>query len=127
MKEPPKAVENAAKQIRAQDVRGLVYETDIFPPQLLSLENASKERHHHIIWVIRYRLAHPDRGLESFRGQEKRREVSSKWAAWETDASLSQIQQEIATVYEPDKTPQQSFCDHLEEFVTVFEQRRSIC
>lgn len=107
-----------AVQFREEDIRCIVERTDIFPPQLLSIaSNAAGKKRWHLLWVLRYRLAHPETGLKSFDSWHGKRQSSCKWAAWETDTSYSQIQQEIATVYQPDESPQDTFTEHLEEFV----------
>ncbi len=126
--EPPIEVRDTAQNIRPDDVSGIVEKYDVFPPHLLSLtEGGAATRVNNLIWVIRYHLAHPDSGLEAFRSRRGKRITSCKWAAWETDTSLSQIQQEIATVYASTENPQKAFEKDLEEFVDIFEQHRSHC
>jgi hypothetical protein len=126
--EPPGSVKKEAEQFREEDIRCIVERTDIFPPQLLSIaSNAAVERRRHLLWVLRYRLAHPEAGLKAFDSCRGKRQSSCKWAAWETDTSYSQILQEIATVYEPDESPKYTFTEHLEEFVDRFKKKQSYC
>lgn len=126
--QPPEEVRAAAHAIRPDDIRGIVRKHDVFPPHLLSLtEGGAGARVNHIVWVIRYYLAHPDSGLESFRGTRGKRKKSCKWAADETTTSFSQIQQEIATIYASYENPQQAFEEDLAEFARIFERHRSHC
>jgi hypothetical protein len=125
---PPAEMRATAQNTRPDDIRGIVEKNEVFPPHLLSLtEGGAATRVNHLIWVIRYHLAYPDSGLEAFRSRQGRRTKSCKWAAWETDTSLSQIQQEITTVYASTEHPQKAFENDLEAFVDIFEEYQSHC
>lgn len=127
-KKPPEEIQEAAKEIRKQDVYDIVARKNIFPPNLLSLKQGASERVHHLTWVLRYRLAHREAtGIRSFRGLSGKQTISYEWAGYETGTSPIQIENEIRTIYHPDDTPQQTFREHLEEFVDVFEEHETLC
>lgn len=127
-KKPPEKIQKAAKEIRKEDIHGIVVQKNIFPPGLLLPKQGANERVNHLTWVLRYRLAHREvTGLESFRGSGSKRKITYKWAGWKTDTSPNQIENEIRTIYRPDDNPQQSFQEHLEEFVEAFEEHEALC
>ena len=126
--EPPEEVREEAQQIRKKGIRGIVKRTDIFPPDMLDMTHRSEERVNHLIWIIRYRIAHRVvGGLAGFRAEKTKRIIAYKWAARETGTHLSQIQDEVATVHATDDNPHSAFQNHLMEFVEAYEAHESMC
>jgi hypothetical protein len=127
-KEAPEEIQEAAEEIRKEDVRKIVAREDIFPPELLSIKNGAGERYNHLQWVLRYRLAHRQAtGLRAFSTSKGKRIICYEWAGGETDTDPRQIEDEIRRIYLGDNTPQQTFEKHLEEFVRAFEGYESLC
>lgn len=96
----------------------------MFPRQLLAFNtNPAPERAQHLCWVIRFWLAYPETGIQSFRGPPEQRKQVCKWAASKTDTTFEQLQTEIRTVYSGVEDPQRAFREDLEAFEDEFRLR----
>jgi hypothetical protein len=72
-------------------------------------------------------LAHPDSGLESFRGEKTKRLKAYHWTCSDAGISLSQVQNEVAETYTPAEDPHKKFTEDIQKFEEMFNDRLEYC